>query len=257
MLEAHEVLWIAFVLLLGAFAQGVIGFGVGLISIPLLILGGIPLPAAIAIMLVTMCYANAVSSFVYRKHICWPTVTPVLITNLVGLPIGVLALYALDGINPELPKSIVGCFVLLAVLSQWFFKCRPREKLHASWGWAAGFSSGFIEGMVGMGSPPLVLYIMAHNWDVHKARTTIWVVFLADILPLLLLLWYTFGHEIVHATFWGVVFFPVTFVGTRLGNKIGHAIGIERLRRVAYVMLLLLGLITVVIPLVHWAQQNM
>ncbi|WP_432798230.1 sulfite exporter TauE/SafE family protein [Poriferisphaera sp. WC338] len=255
MLTLTSIIWIGFVLLLGSFTQGATGFGLGLVSIPLLVLGGIPLPAAIAIMLLSMLFVNTFSCYIYRQHIHWPTVLPILILHLIGLPFGVAALLFLEDSQPGIAKMVVGSMVILAVFTQWFFKFKPREHLNIAWGLGAGFSSGCLEGFIGMGSPPMVLYVMAHKWDLHRIRTTIWVVFLSDVVPLILLLWYVFGHEIVHAVFIGVIMFPITLLGTRLGNKAGHALGTDRLRLAAYGLLVLLGAISIGLPLLKWTHH--
>ncbi|QQE13423.1 sulfite exporter TauE/SafE family protein [Planctomycetota bacterium] len=247
-LDVADIIWIAFVLFFGSLSQGAVGFGVGLICIPLLVLGGISLPSAIAIMLITMFFANGASCWFYRKHIDWKVITPVLSLHLLALPIGIVTLYFLTEFNPDIAKAIVGVVVLGTVGSQLLLKVKRRDHLHPMWGAAAGLSSGYIEGLVGMGSPPLILYVMAHNWNVHRLRTFIWVIFLIDILPMFLMLWYTFGHEVVYATMIGILFFPITFIGARIGNILGHALGTERLRVVAYVILIILGVVSVCLP---------
>ncbi|WP_200761367.1 sulfite exporter TauE/SafE family protein [Poriferisphaera corsica] len=238
-------------LFVGSVSSGAVGFGVGLICIPLLVLGGVSLPSAITIMLMTMLFVNGVSCYYYRGHIHWPSICPVLVSHLIALPIGVATLYLLDTFNPDIAKAMVGVVVLLAVAMQTMLRVEPQDKLGRNWAYAAGGSSGYIEGLVGMGSPPLILYMMAHRWGMHRMRTFIWLIFLADIAPLLLMLWYVFGREIMVATFLGVLFFPVSFIGARVGNRLGQWLGTERLRVVMYMFLILLGLISIVIPFLH------
>ncbi|QDU35382.1 Sulfite exporter TauE/SafE [Poriferisphaera corsica] len=247
--------WIGFVLFLGAFTQGAVGFGLGLVAIPLLVLGEIPLPTAIAVMLVTMLFTNSTSCLKYRGSIHWKTVWPLVSMHLIGLPFGVLTLVYIEGFNPSVAKAVVGIMVLIAVFAQWALKVKPRDHVNAVWGWGAGLGSGYIEGLVGMGSPPLVLYVMMQKWDLDRIRTTIWVVFLSDVIPLLLLLSYEFKGEIVYAVYLGVFLFPVSVCGTLLGNKAGHWLGVEKLRWVAYMILVLLGMVSVCLPLAKWTHH--
>ncbi|QQE13424.1 sulfite exporter TauE/SafE family protein [Planctomycetota bacterium] len=255
MFELTHIIWIAFVLFVGAFTQGAVSFGLGLVAIPLLVLGDIPLPDAIAIMLVTMLFVNTFSCCCYRKHIHWKTVTPVLIFHLIGLPFGVGTLFFIENFDPNIAKAVVGVFVLIAVGVQWLFKIKPQDHLNMAWGYGAGFTSGYVEGLVGMGSPPMVLYVMAHKWNLDRMRTTIWTVFLSDVIPLLLLLWFSFGDQIVHAVFIGVLLFPITLLGTRIGHKAGHQLGEDRLRMVAYCILVALGVISICLPLAKWTHH--
>ena len=251
MLELIDIIWVAAVLFCGSLCQGAVGFGVGLLCIPLLVLGGISLPAAIAIMLITMFFANSSSCYFYREHLHWGTIIPLLIFHLIALPLGVVTLYYTENFNPDITKAIVGIVVLGSVAAQLLFKTKPVEKLPSYWTPTAGLISGYIEGLVGMGSPPLIIYVVSHKWDIHRIRTTVWFIFLVDIFPLLLLLWFSFGHEIVSAVFIGVIFFPLTFLGTRVGNILGHALGVERLRIVAYAILVILGISTIVLPFLN------
>ncbi|QQE13422.1 sulfite exporter TauE/SafE family protein [Planctomycetota bacterium] len=252
MVNTQEIIWIAFVLMFGSLVNGAVGFGIGLICIPLLVLGGVTLPEAIAVMLVTMLFANGLSCYHYRKHLHWRSILPVLVFHLIALPLGVLTLFYLDELDEQLTKSVVGVFVLLAVGLQLFLQIKPRERLSSGWGCAAGLTSGYIESLVGMGSPPLILYMMAHKWDANRMRTFIWFIFLVDIAPMLFLLWYSFGNQIAYATVVGVLCFPMTMLGTRLGNGLGHTMGAVRLRRIAYSILIFLGFTSVAMPLMRY-----
>lgn len=232
---------------LAGMAQSAVGFGYALFATPLLVWIGLPLEQTVALVATCSLIQAAIGARRLRADTPWRMSLTATAVRMVGVGIGTFGLMRLTTLDPARVRLAVGALLCLLVAVQ--FCWRPKPVATSHWGWAAlAFSaSGLLSGIAGMGGPPLVLWAMAHTWSSHKTRGFLFAVFLTAIPLQLVLLIFTFDSaRILRAILIGFAFSPLVYLGTQAGLSIGHRISMERLRLVAYLFLLAIGLSAVV-----------
>ncbi|UCD75237.1 MAG: sulfite exporter TauE/SafE family protein [Phycisphaerales bacterium] len=238
------------VLILGSALQSAAGFAFGMFAIPLLILLGAEAYEAIAIISVCGLIQTVIGIWALRKHIDWLQVVLMTVMAAICIPAGVLTLGALvESVPVSVIRQVFGSIVLCVVVVQWVWRIRPREKLH--WGWMATAMplSGFMTGLSGMGGPPAVMWVMAHNWSNRRSRATLWAFFCATTPVSWISLHQRFGDEVFTAIGNGVLMSPVMILGILPGLWLGHRIPKPLLRQISYVILLLVSAYAICQPL--------
>ena len=94
------------------------------------------------------------------------------------MPVGVALMYAIFQLDVARTKQVVGVVLLIVLGLQTCCKVQPRPHIHWAWTVVAGSLSGLMAGLLGMGGPPLVLWLMAHDWPSLRQRTFLWLSFL-------------------------------------------------------------------------------
>jgi uncharacterized membrane protein YfcA len=135
------------------------------------------------------------------------------------------------------------------ILTQLLLKVKPTESIHVLWGVLAFSLSGFLNGMIGMGGPPLVLWVAAHDWNPREVRAFLLSTFLLSIPLNMALLCYHFGQSILYDVSIGVGFAPVLVVGSLIGVRLGNLLSKARLRQLAYGLLVCIALTSLGAPL--------
>jgi uncharacterized membrane protein YfcA len=248
-LSAAQFLAIFAALFAGTMLQGAVGFGSGLLAIPLMLWAGIELPTAIAAVPGAVAVQTAYNIWRYRVHVPWSKSVGLTVWRYLGLPAGLALLLVLADQTLDTAKQVIGGAIVLVLAVQWFAKIKPRTHLH--WGWTplTGLVSGAMAGAIGMGGPPVVLWVMAHDWPSRTSRAFLWLTFMLLIPPQAALLIYLFGWPIAYTIGLGFAAAPLVIFGARLGQTLGERLNRHRLRVVALMLLLIIAGVSVVGPL--------
>ncbi len=239
------------ILAAGAALQAAVGFGMGMMAVPLLLWAGNSLAESVALVLGAATVQMLVGIWGYREHIDARQSLPIALASYVGIPLGVLAMGWLAGLGKDTVQQAAGLAILAALVFRSAVQPKPREQVPLPWGLAAGWGSGFLAGLIGMGGPPIVFFALSHDWDKEKFRTFLWSQFLlANPLILALLSW-RFGSSVPVAFVVGVGAFPLVLVGTRLGLAGSSSWDTATVQRAAVGLLGLLGTISLVRPLLQ------
>jgi uncharacterized membrane protein YfcA len=141
------------------FTQSLTGFGLALVSMPLLtaLLGvqtTAPLVALIALL------AEAVLLLYYREALNVRVIWRLILASMVGVPIGVLAIRSLDEeVVLTLLGIIVAGYALYALL-----KLRLPAIDGPIWAYGAGFLAGILGGAYNTAGPPVIVYGNCRLW---------------------------------------------------------------------------------------------
>jgi len=236
------------ILFASSVVQGAVGFAAGLFGIPLLMQTGVSFPDAVAVSLVAAAPQNIIPAWQLRREIDFRrALRPVLIRYAL-LPLGVLALYVVGHERKEVASQIVGCIVLAIVAAQRAWRREPQERLHPAWEWIAFGLGGFLLGFCGMGGPPMVLWVLAHDWPMNRARGFLFYIFATGLVPQALLLWLFFGSEVLDAMLLGVAALPAVLTGLCLGLYLGRLVPDRVLRSISLAILLLIALSAIATP---------
>ncbi len=234
---------------LGAFIQGSVGFAFGLIAIPCVVLCGLPLEQAITLILTLVFVQTASATWRYRTDIPWRDVVHLTAFRFVALPVGVLLLVVMKNrCSPAQIKQFVGSMILVAVAIQWWARRQPRKDQAAFWTPVAGIASGLFAGLVGMGGPPLALWLAARDWPTKRSRALLWTLFLI-MVPWQLSIIYWFDIPISRTMLLAVAYMPVVMTGGWLGTHCGDRLTRSRLRSVTYALLVLIAVFSILHPM--------
>jgi len=240
--------WLVCVLCLGMFVQSAAGFAGGLLIVPTLLWSGYSIPEAQTSLLVATIPQNIWGVWSFRdtaepRRLVWPGVA-----RLAMLPVGVAVLFWMESFSIVRLRQIVGAAVLLATLATVSFRPKPRHRLHPVWSWLAFPVSGFFQGVVGMGGPPMVLWVQAHDWDTRRSRAFLFSMYLISVIPAIVVLFLFFGSRVIAPGITAALATPLSWLSSWAGLKAGTALGKANLKRVTVVLLLLMGLAGLAAP---------
>ncbi len=226
----------AAVLLLAAFTQSLTGFGLALVSMPLLSMV-MSLPQATALVAAVSLGVEMVILWQHRAHLRWQPVRRLVLASFVGVPLGVILLRRL----PE-AWMLRGLGALLAAYGLYALSGKPLPDLQApGWGWAAGFVAGALGGAYNTSGPPVILYGHARGWPPETFKANLQAFFLAS--SSMVFAAHLAAGDIGAATWKQAVFaLPALALGLWLGRRAAAFLPPEGFRKMVLVALVLLGL---------------
>lgn len=236
---------------LASAVQAAVGFGAGMIIVPVLIWAGMPIGEALALMSAAVMGQLSVKLWRYRREVPWGEVLwPMGVARVIGYAPGFALLWLLSGATTGVVKQAVGAMILVALALQVGLRVRPRERLSPGWAWLAGVTGGTTAGAVGMGGPPLVLWVVAHDWPPKRARLFLWASFWV-CMPIQLAVLALMFEPVRQLKLMGVGLgtLPAALLGTACGLWLGHRIPRRMLRWMMIALLAVLGLTSLVGPL--------
>jgi uncharacterized protein len=233
-----ETLLVAVVIFLSAFIQSMAGFGVALLSMPILTdrFGiGVSAPLIALVALSTKVFILAR----YRQSFDLRAVIPLVAAALVGIPLGMHLMETMDrGLVIGLLGVVISGYALYALVNPRI----PRLE-HPTWAYGLGFVSGILSGAYNVGGPPLIIYGTGRRWSpavfkgnlqgcamlnsviviANHARIgnytpTVWHYFLIGIPALAAGLWlgFTLDHRVNAVRFRQMVLILLFFIGLTL-----------------------------------------
>ena len=250
--ELTPWLGITVVLSVGIFVQSAAGFAAGLLSIPSLLYLGHSIPEASTALLVATIPQNIFGVYSLRRAINPRRLVLPGATRLAFFPLGLMALAFIEQTFPIIRiRQFVGGVVLTVTLLTVFYRPTPRERLSAVWAWLAFPLSGFLQGLVGMGGPPMVFWVSAHNWSTQQIRGFLFSMYLISLGPAIVMLFWFFGDRVVEPAIAAFLSIPILLLATWIGLRFGNWLGRDRLRRVTLALLMVMGVIGLASP---WLQ---
>jgi uncharacterized membrane protein YfcA len=219
----------------GGLMLGYTGWGGAMVSMPFLTILYGPVEALV-IMIIGALLPTAYLFPTAARIADWRRMTPILIAMAVCVPIGNLLLFALE---PNLIRRIIGWLIVgasILILSGW----RYRGPQGAGAGAATGVISGLINGFVGLGGPPLVIYMLAlkQSAAVQRANT---LVFMAITSVLILGSTFIGGGVTLENSFLGMLTAPFQIAGGWLGARLFLKLPAELFKKFSLVALIVLG----------------
>jgi uncharacterized membrane protein YfcA len=147
-------LYIYLIIALAFGGQALFGFGGGLVAVPLLSLA---LNVRDAVMLVAIYqFLFGFMAITSYRFVAWFLMAPLLSGMLAGVCVGVWAL-------PLMRESALQVLLALTILGflghSLLFPQLGASRPSRFWGTASGIISGFLQGCLGMGGPPVVMYL--------------------------------------------------------------------------------------------------
>ncbi|WP_421782966.1 TSUP family transporter [Kiloniella litopenaei] len=243
---------VALILFISSLIQGAVGFAFGLIALTFLTLLGIELTIVVPLLLTAGLAQLLVGVYKLRDHIQYRPLIKGSVIRYVTLPLGIISLgYITTAIDKDQIEQLVGIIILGIVGLQLVVRPIPRENLHPIWTFLAFGASGYTAGLIAVGGPPIVLWVMAHKWTNGQIRSFLFASFLASAPINAVVLYLVLGDSVFAQMLYGLAFSPLIALGSHLGVKLGHAFSPEKLRTIAFSILAISSLSSVVGPLLH------
>ena len=230
-----DLIWAMVVTFAGGLMLGYTGWGGMMVSMPFLTILYGPVDALVILIIGSL----LVTAYLFptaARVADWRRMTPILIAMAVCVPIGNLLLFVLE---PNLIRRIIGWLIVgasILILSGWRYSGPQGAGASAT----TGAISGLINGFVGLGGPPLVIYMLAlkQSAAVQRANT---LVFMAITSVLVLGSTFVGGGVTLENSFIGVLTAPFQIVGGWLGARLFLKSPAEFFKKFSLVALIVLG----------------
>lgn len=229
--------WIyaASVLFLAAFTQSLTGFGLALVSMPLLSLR-LGLPQATALVAVVSLFIEAAILRRYWRHLDGRPVRTLIAASLLGVPVGVVLLRYLP---PAVMVTGLG-LVLVGYSSYALLGWRLPPLRGRAWPWVMGLLAGALGGAYNTSGPPIILYGHAQAWPPPRFKANLQAFFLVNSGAVFLAHWLA-GHVTVQVWAQAGVALPAMALGIWLGGGMDRWLSPAGFRRLVLVLLWVLG----------------
>lgn len=233
-----ELLFIAIIVALATFTQAVTGFGLALVSMPLLV-GMIGIRQAAPLIALVGIASQLIMIARYRQRVVWGDIRELAVGSVIGIPLGVLALTT---INETLVTLILGLVILAYVAYALTAANRPPPRLKGGpVAYGAGLTGGLLTGAYNSGGPPLVIYGSARRWSPLTFKGNIQALLVVHSITAII------SHSVAGNMTRSVlelfaVMVPVLVMATLAGFVLDQVINPRRFHQLVLLLLTVLGL---------------
>ncbi|OKL45820.1 sulfite exporter TauE/SafE family protein [Pseudovibrio exalbescens] len=173
-----EIIIVSAIIALGSFTQGLTGFGLALVSVPLLSLA-IDVKAAVPIAGVFGWLVTFPLVWKMREHVQWRTGLILFVGSLPGSFLGADLLKRLPG---EAILITMGVVLIASSLYSLFSKAPLFKKTSPPITLGTGFFSGALGASVGEPGPPVIAYTSMQPWTAHQTKSTLVFFFMLQMV---------------------------------------------------------------------------
>ena len=223
------------VIFISTLVTSTLGFGLGLISMPLLaffidIKTATPL---IAIVGTVMAFFIFIRNW---KEVNFRSIWKLILACLAGLPIG---LYFLKGADDAVMKTILAILIILFAL--YSLLSRVQVAMKAEW---PSFGFGLLSGVFGAAynipAPTVMIYATLKKWPPTVFRTTLFSFFFPSSVIIVASHFIT-GLVTQPVLYYSALSLPFVIFSTIIGGILNRRIPAERFNNIVYLGLLLIG----------------
>ena len=205
------------VIFVSCILQGITGFGFAVLAAPL----GFLFFDQQTIVVVLTIISLVLNTFLLRKinaKVDKKFIYKLLVPGLIGVPLGVVALTAIDG---NILKLVAGVIALVFVIILLFPRAKIKENNYITA--IIGGLTGFLQSSIGLSGPPIVLVLTGYCLEVKKMRKTLAIVFL--FLSIISLPLFLYKNILTWDRFLlGALSIPLVIFGGNIGNKISDKV---------------------------------
>jgi uncharacterized membrane protein YfcA len=238
-----ELLIISIIIALGGFVQGLTGFGLALVSVPLLSLF-IDVKLAIPLAGIFGWFVTFPIVYKMRHHVNWKIGFILFIGSLPGSYIGADLL-------KHLPANIIlitmGGILIVSSLYSFASKNTLFKSASKPISLGVGFFSGALGASVGEPGPPVIAYTSMLPWSNHETKSTLVFFFMLQMIGAITGFWLKGLLTADVLKYVGQVI-PAFFIGVFLGMLSYSLLNKYHLNyhKIIYVFLIFLGTILIV-----------
>jgi uncharacterized membrane protein YfcA len=224
------------IIFVAIFVQTVAGFGMALVSMPLLVgLFGIQVAAPLVALVGFVAEGGLLLH--YREALNLNAVVQMVAASLVGIPVGLFAARLAD---ERLVTVLLGCLVL-GYVAYALLSPRLPEVKGKGWAYLFGLFGGLLSGAYNTGGPPVIIYGNLRRWEPGEFKSNLQGYFLINSLTVAVF------HALAGSyrpSFWGffLAALPAAGLAMLAGFRLDRVINPVVFRRVVLVLLFVLGI---------------
>ena len=231
---------IALVVIFSGFLRGFIGFGSGLLMIPILSYFYSPVFAMVFNIVIEI-PATIYLTFVGIKKSNLREITPMMFTMMLTIPFGTIFLVSVDEQIIRTLMSLLLIFFVILIATGWRIKSTITKYVLV----LGGAISGLMQGATGMGGPPYVTVLLSKNDSDDVARANILVITSGLVISAIISLYY-FGLFTKDILLTGAISAPIYVFATYIGTKFFNYSGNKYFRNSSLIALGVIGLATLI-----------
>lgn len=223
------------IIFLAIFTQTVTGFGVALVSMPLLLLV-MDIGQAAPLVALVAGVAEVLLLLYYRADLNVRAVSRLIVASLVGIPLGVVALRRVD---EGMITAVLG-LLLIAYALYALSGLRLPQLSHPGWAYGFGFVAGLLGGAYNTSGPPIIVYGACRRWPPAEFKSNLQGFFVVSSFAIIAA--HALGGNLTPEV-WQRFFIaiPAIFLALLIGFQVDRFLNPERFRRLLLIVLLLLG----------------
>ena len=231
---------IAIVVVFSGLLRGFIGFGSGLLMVPILSYFYSPIFAMVFNIVIEI-PATIYLTFVGAKKCNFKEISPMMFTMMLTIPFGTVFLVSIDEQVIKILMSILLIFFVILIAIGWRIKATITRYVLV----LGGIISGLMQGATGMGGPPYVTVLLSKNDSDEVARANILVITSGLVISAIISLYY-FGLFTKNIFLTGIVTAPIYVFSTYLGSKFFNHSGNKYFRNSSLIALGVVGIATLI-----------
>ena len=231
---------IALVVIFSGFLRGFIGFGSGLLMIPILSYFYSPVFAMVFNIVIEI-PATIYLTFVGIKKSNLREITPMMFTMMLTIPFGTIFLVSVDEQIIRTLMSLLLIFFVILIATGWRIKSTITKYVLV----LGGAISGLMQGATGMGGPPYVTVLLSKSDSDDVARANILVITSGLVISAIISLYY-FGLFTKDILLTGALSAPIYVFATYIGTKFFNYSGNKYFRNSSLIALGVVGLATLI-----------
>jgi uncharacterized membrane protein YfcA len=236
----ENYLLIVLVIVFSGFIRGFLGFGSGLITIPILSYLYSPVFAMVFNIAIEI-PATIYLTYVGAKSCKFKEISPMFFAMMLTIPIGTIFLVS---VNEQLIKIIMSIFVIFFVVlisTGWKFKATVTNYVLT----IGGVISGLMQGVTGMGGPPYATILLSKGDNDEVTRGNI-LIMSTGIVISAIISFYMFNLFTKELLLTGLITSPIYIFATYTGTKFFDLSGNKYYRNISLFSLGLIGILTLI-----------
>ncbi len=218
------------------FTQTVTGFGLALISMPLLVLV-LDIQVASPLVALVAGVAELLLLLHYRADLNVRAVARLIVASLVGIPVGVLLLRQVD---EGVITAVLGLFIVVYALYA-LIGWRLPELAHNAWAYGFGFVAGVLGGAYNISGPPVIVYGNCRRWPPAEFKSNLQGFFVVSSYTVIAThaLSGSFTPAVWQNFLWAL---PAIALALVIGFRVDKWLNPDRFRQIVLVVLVVLGI---------------
>lgn len=224
------------IFLFAMLVQSIAGFGSALLGMPLLLMF---LPLKVAAPLFALCafVAEVIMLTRYRHQILFSNIWRLIITCLIGIPIGVNIIANFD---ERFMTGLLGVFVLCYALYALSGR-KPPELKQTRWQYLLGFFAGMLSGAYNTSGPAYVIYGNSQRWSPAEFKGHIQALFIVGSMGTISS-HFVAGHMTTQVFELFLIALPAIVIAVFCGMALDGYIRPDLFRKLVLVLLVIIGL---------------
>ncbi|MFK0270484.1 sulfite exporter TauE/SafE family protein [Pseudomonas asiatica] len=216
---------------LAAIARGFSGFGFTMLSIMSLSFV-LPLTVIVPAMVILEIAAGIKLLPVIWRYVHWRSIRMLVVSSVVATPIGAYLLTKIPGETVKIVLAVLIVACSLVLISGYKLQKMPSALQTA----ATGAGAGLLNGSLGLGGPPVIVFFLGSPLALEAGRASIIAAFLAMDVAALPAFW-ALDLFTVQALKLGLMSLPVLVLGVWCGSRIVSGMSEITARRIIIVLL--------------------